>query len=587
MCIYRALSIVILLLFSVEAEYEADKSQVSEIFDIEHYSATYKMHLEGSTLSPLDHFMQVGWKEKLNPNNWFNIELYQELYPCQDNPVLDWLNQASGITTEIHPEEVIFSMTSHPPRIGTSWLSLESFLRQKKKANKVILALARSDFPDEIIPQSLEILKRRGLEILFSDINYKVATKLLPVLKENPEAVIITGDDDRLYLDDWSEVLLNENKRHPGKIISASTRSYVYDSAGKGIDYLAQDIRYEQSAYSIFEGFAGVLYPPHAFNEEIFNLTNFLMLTPCADDVWFQTMAILNGTETISLSKEMRERFSSPREINGTQEAGLFHEHLHANDWMAYRALSYYGLLAHIDIPKHDTLSCKACKRKVWIPKPGDDLRRDHTTHMTTTTPKGKKCQSCFNPHPKKVLSIGAYGLGNIGDNIYQETLDHHLSDLYDMFFINDTVRMDINGNYILRNSQEEDLDFDALIIGGGGILRNFESKSSISYYMQRAIQNQKPFFIVSTGIQTSKAHLTPTEAAAHFGETAALLRQASLITVRSNEDHFLLRSVLGEQVRHKLHMRPDLGYLYADLVRDSFPEKKNISLSFKQDQRM
>ena len=74
------------------------------------------------------------------------------------------------------------------------------------------------------------------------------------------------------------------------------------------------------------------------------------------------------------------------------------------------------------------------------------------------------------------------------------------------MFFIPDTVRIDGNGNYILSNSTKEDLDFDALIIGGGGILRNFEPSSFISYYMKHAIQNQKPFFVVSTRISWFRA---------------------------------------------------------------------------------
>ena len=44
-----------------------------------------------------------------------------------------------------------------------------------------------------------------------------------------------------------------------------------------------------------FTGVGGVLYPPHYLSEEIFDEESFMRLAPTNDDVWFWTIAILNG----------------------------------------------------------------------------------------------------------------------------------------------------------------------------------------------------------------------------------------------------------------------------------------------------
>ena len=43
-------------------------------------------------------------------------------------------------------------------------------------------------------------------------------------------------------------------------------------------------------------GYGGVLYPPGAFDEEVFNEKVFMRLCPYADDIWFFAMALKKGT---------------------------------------------------------------------------------------------------------------------------------------------------------------------------------------------------------------------------------------------------------------------------------------------------
>ncbi|MBX9977797.1 MAG: polysaccharide pyruvyl transferase family protein [Alphaproteobacteria bacterium] len=536
----------------------------------------------------------------------FNTEQYKKSYPCHGDAWQNWLHQPSGVAPrpKKKKEEIVVSVTSHPPRIGTTWLAIESLMRQNKKPHRIVLNLAEEDFPDRKIPQTLEILKKRGLEVHFSPINYKVATKLIPSLKAFPKAAIVTADDDRVYDPNWLHILLDQHAKHPDKIICPHVRRYVYKTPNSNssssdhpqptgsnypshdvvydtssdmyprIDYMNQQVVYDTPIFGIFEGFAGVLYPRKALHPEVFNVSNFKQLTPCADDVWFQVMALLNGTKTISPPEDLAKSVAWAPEIDDTQATGLFHEHLSANGTMAYRALYYYGLLDKIGIPYLKELTCHGCRRDVPLVKQGESF-------PPAPVVKGKKCKACLNDARKKVLAVGAYDYGNIGDRIYKEVFTHTLGGVFDLYTVPDTLRMNASGQYVGMSRPDEDIDFDALIIGGGGILKDFpESGSSINYYMKKAVARNKPFFLVSVGLQTSRQELTASQAEELMGSSADLMRKASLIFPRSLQDYTLLSQVLGESVRDRIYLKPDLGYIYPSLIQqDRSKRKKYITL--------
>ena len=116
------------------------------------------------------------------------------------------------------------------------------------------------------------------------------------------------------------------------------------------------------------------------------------------------------------------------------------------------------------------------------------------------------------------------------------------------------------------------------MIIGGGGILHDFGSKSTIRYYIEQAIVKEIPFFLVSVGIQTVKQYLTIAEARTTLGSMVQLLEKASIIFTRSIEDTYLLRSVL-RNVDHKIETTPDIGYLYPQIIPNLSSKKKYITL--------
>jgi hypothetical protein len=491
-------------------------------------------------------------------------------------------------------KDVIVSLTSHPKRINTVYKAIESILNGSVLPYKIVLNLAENDFKDteqiNVVNNILDKLFQKYnyldkiLEIDFTD-DYKAGTKLIPTLIKYPSHKIITIDDDRIYNKNLVKILSEESRKFPEHIICPVARKYVFNnenyednninnsySEDKLIDYLKQDRYYDNSGIGIFEGFAGVLYPPKSLDIQVFNFEAFKNLCPYADDIWFQVMAIKKGTLIKGISKENTEDLFWPPEIENTQEVGLFKEHLLANSWMFYRTMHYYNLLHVVNLSFKNKLSCKLCKRNIKLYSEHKDL-----------CPYGKnKCPECLNFDNKIVLCIGSYDYGNIGDGMYKFILSNYLKNdntsiSLKSYFVADTVRINSKGNYIPFYSSETDLDFDYLIIGGGGILKNFSDKSSYKYYLDLATNKNKPYFFVSVGIQTLEQNLDVTSCKSLLGNSIKYLNNSELVCVRSITDYSLLFSILENN--YKLYTYPDLGYLINNFIDITSISKKYITL--------
>ena len=140
--------------------------------------------------------------------------LYDKYFPHgKPDNFHDWKMKKSGINPK-NPKNIILSLTSHPKRIKTVWITIESLLRQTYQPNKIILYLAKVDFPAGELPHTLYEQTKRGLEIKFVE-DYRSATKLIPVLKEYPNHIIVTADDDRVYNNEWLKILIDTHDKYP------------------------------------------------------------------------------------------------------------------------------------------------------------------------------------------------------------------------------------------------------------------------------------------------------------------------------------------------------------------------------------
>jgi len=159
--------------------------------------------------------------------------------------------------------------------------------------------------PEDKIPAKLARLEKRGLQIRFcKDIrSYK---KIIYTLKENPESIIVTADDDYFYPKDWLRRLYTAYQKEPQYIHCHRAHLMMKGVDGtlkkyKEWNYLSPGI--QGPSLPLFStGAAGVLYPPHSLSEEVFNEENFMRLAPYHDDAWLKAMSLLKGTECKKVS---------------------------------------------------------------------------------------------------------------------------------------------------------------------------------------------------------------------------------------------------------------------------------------------
>ncbi|HOW58745.1 MAG TPA: glycosyltransferase family A protein [Candidatus Omnitrophota bacterium] len=176
------------------------------------------------------------------------------------------------------------------------YMTIESLLRQTKKPNAIFLWLSKS-LREQDIPAWLRRQARRGLTIRFCE-DIGPHTKYYYAFKENPEDLIATCDDDRIYAPDWLEGLYETHRRDPKSIICYRAHQMLLDASGTFKKYhewnfFSPGIT-DPSHFLFATGVGGILYPPGLLHEEVLNKELFLRLCPKADDIWLKAMAALN-----------------------------------------------------------------------------------------------------------------------------------------------------------------------------------------------------------------------------------------------------------------------------------------------------
>ena len=208
-----------------------------------------------------------------------------------------------GLTKEKRSPNLIVSLTSYPERIKTIYKTINTLLTQTTKPDKLILWLADTQFPnfEKDLPRELLNLKELGLEIRWCE-DLKSYKKLVPALKEFPDDIIVTADDDILYDSDWLEDLYKSYLENNNFLIT--NRARLLELKNQEIRIIPRAIVEEiefikPSFLNQFYGGAGCLYPPHCLNSDVYDSNKFLKLLPTNDDVYFWAMAVLNKTKIL------------------------------------------------------------------------------------------------------------------------------------------------------------------------------------------------------------------------------------------------------------------------------------------------
>lgn len=203
--------------------------------------------------------------------------------------------------TNIKKEQVIVSLTSFPAAIRFVIPTVKSLLKGTVLPDKIVLYLTYSQFGIAGLPQELLNLEKENpiFEIRNYDRDIRSYRKLVPALKDFPEAVIVTVDDDVDYDKDMLQDLLRLHRQYPDAVIAHRAKRIKpgkpYRSWKKLRWYHFLGNKIKRSCEIIQTGVGGVLYPPHSLLSEMIDEDLFTKMAPTTDDIWFWAAAIANG----------------------------------------------------------------------------------------------------------------------------------------------------------------------------------------------------------------------------------------------------------------------------------------------------
>jgi hypothetical protein len=230
--------------------------------------------------------------------------VYNKLYYSERAQQLTYLALSSrekGVTEGTKGgTEIIVSLTTHGRRLYDVYLGIESIMQGSVKPNRIVLWLSK-DLQTSPLPQTLLNQIDRGLLIKYTE-DIGPYTKLVPALKEYPDSVIVTIDDDILYPFDTLEMLVSAYRKQPKCIVANRVMDIALDNQGHPTSlptWKELEDKDRVSKLNFFEGVGAVLYPPHCFTADVLDQSVFTKICPTADDVWFNCMALLSRTSVV------------------------------------------------------------------------------------------------------------------------------------------------------------------------------------------------------------------------------------------------------------------------------------------------
>lgn len=201
--------------------------------------------------------------------------------------------------------ELIVTLTSYPARFNTLDLTLKCMLNQSVKPDKVILWIAYED--KKLLPEKVLVLEKEGLEIRFTE-DIRSYKKIIPALREFPEASFIIVDDDLYYKRNLIKLFLNKSMSFPLAVIAGRVHEVKFNSSGQIDNYKGWgwDSLNSKCDNLFFTGCGGVYFPAKVFPAETENQKTFIKLAPMADDIWLNWMLKLNSVPVVGVGKRFQ-----------------------------------------------------------------------------------------------------------------------------------------------------------------------------------------------------------------------------------------------------------------------------------------
>lgn len=197
-------------------------------------------------------------------------------------------------------EKIIVSFTSWPGRIASAEQVVANIWKQTRKPDRILLYLAKEQFPEREnnLPDGLLTQAKEGLvDIRWCDKDLKPHKKYFYAMREFPDDLIVTVDDDLLYPSEMIERLYQSYQSYPKAISASRTHLMLIDDDQNFLPYKywpqETDICLNQPTMHLLATTgAGTMYPPHLLNLE--DCTAEVIESTClfADDLWMKVLEI-------------------------------------------------------------------------------------------------------------------------------------------------------------------------------------------------------------------------------------------------------------------------------------------------------
>jgi hypothetical protein len=192
------------------------------------------------------------------------------------------------------PARLIVSLASYAPRFATLDLTLRCLLSQSVQPDAIQLWLHSAD--RKHLPDSVQRLEGGKLSIRYEDDDIASYRKIIPTLTENPDAFIVTADDDVCYPRDWLAGFITQY-RNPNEVLCYRAHRVRYDGA-ELLPYMSweHNIPHAAEGSDIFPtGRDGVFYPPGVLPPRTVDRGSFQRYSAKADDLWLYWMGSQAG----------------------------------------------------------------------------------------------------------------------------------------------------------------------------------------------------------------------------------------------------------------------------------------------------
>lgn len=206
-------------------------------------------------------------------------------------------------TDKSRDTKVIVSLTSYPERFDNIYLCLKSLLIQDYKPDRIIVWFGSDTQKTDLTSEMLS-LTEYGIEYRFDEkLNLRPHKKYIYAMQEFPDDIVITVDDDSVYPKSTILSLVNSYREHPEAVSARRVHFITYDYKGKLLPYHKWKFEYRklktESNDLLAVGVGGILYPPHTFDREAFNIERIQSLCLGADDIWLKCMELKRGKKVI------------------------------------------------------------------------------------------------------------------------------------------------------------------------------------------------------------------------------------------------------------------------------------------------